>query len=181
LIVLGDQLKVPVGDMFAGAILPGLLLVGLIAGYAVIRTWGMTQEVAIDRAPIGQTIWHLGPLILLIICVLGSIIAGLATPTEAAGVGAFGALLIALIYGRFSGKLLMEAAEETVSGTSMIFLVLIGATCFSVVFRKVGGEDAILELIGLFGTDPWTVIFVVMGMIFLLGFVLDWLEITVIL
>jgi len=181
LIVLGDQLKVPVGDMFAGAILPGLILVALIGIYVLFRTWGITQEIAIERASVGQTIWHLGPLILLIICVLGSIIAGFATPTEAAGVGAFGALLIALIYGRFNGKLVMKAAEETVSGTSMIFLVLIGATCFSVVFRKAGGEHAILDLIGLFGSEPWTVILVVMGMIFLLGFVLDWLEITLIL
>lgn len=181
LIVLGDQLKVPVGDMFAGAILPGLLLVVLISVYMLIRTWGLRQEAAVERAPMGQTVWRLGPLVLLIICVLGSIIAGVATPTEAAGVGAFGALIIALLYGRFSVKMTIDAAEDTVSATSMIFLVLIGATCFSAVFRKVGGEDAILDLVGLFGTEPWTIIFVVMGMIFVLGFVLDWLEITLIL
>ena len=181
LIVLGDQLKVPVGDMFGGAILPGLLLVVLISVYMLIRTRGIKQVATIERAPIGQTLWRLGPLVLLIICVLGSIIGGLATPTEAAGVGAFGALVIALLYGQFNGKMVMDAAEDTVSASSMIFLVLIGATCFSAVFRKVGGEDAILDLIGLFGTEPWTIIFVVMGMIFLLGFVLDWLEITLIL
>ena len=181
LIVLGDQLKVPVGDMFAGAILPGVLLVVLISIYTLIRTRGLSQVAMIERTSLGQTLWHLGPLILLIICVLGSIIGGVATPTEAAGVGAFGALLIALIYGRASVALIVRAAEETVSATSMIFLVLIGATCFSAVFRKVGGDAAILDLIGLFGTDPWTVILVVMGMIFLLGFVLDWLEITLIL
>lgn len=75
----------------------------------------------------------------------------------------------------------MKAAEETVSATSMIFLVLVGATCFSAVFRRVGGDEAIVDLISVFGTEPWTIIFVVMGMIFLLGFVLDWLEITLIL
>lgn len=181
LIVLGDQLKVPVGDMFAGAILPGLLLVALITGYMLIRTRGLARSTVTERAPIGQTLWRLGPLILLIICVLGSIIGGLATPTEAAGVGAFGALVIALIYGRLRFGMIMKAAEDTVAATSMIFLVLVGATCFSAVFRRVGGEDAILDLIGVFGTEPWTIIFVVMGMIFLLGFVLDWLEITLIL
>lgn len=181
LIVLGDQLKVPVGDMFAGSIVPGLLLVVLISAYVLFRTRGIEKTVDVERAPIGQTLWRLGPLVLLIFCVLGSIISGIATPTEAAGVGAFGAVLIALVYGQFSFKVLFDSAEDTVAASSMIFLVLIGATCFSAVFRKVGGEDAILDLISIFGSEPWTIIFVVMGMIFLLGFVLDWLEITLIL
>jgi len=181
LIILGDQLKVPVGDMFAGAILPGLVLVVLMSIYVLFRTRGLKAATTIERAPILRTVWDLGPLVLLIICVLGSIVAGLATPTEAAGVGAFGALVIALLYGSCKPKMIMESAEETVTATSMIFLVLVGATCFSAVFRRVGGDEAILDLIGLFGTGPWTVIFVVMGMIFLLGFVLDWLEITLIL
>jgi len=181
LIVLGDQLKVPIGDMFGGAILPGLLLVALITTYVFFRTRGLTQTIEIERTTLLRTLWYLGPLVLLIICVLGSIIGGLATPTEAAGLGAFGAIIIATLYGFFSVSTVMDAARDTVVATSMIFFVLVGATCFSAVFRKMGGDDAILALISVFGTEPWTIIFVVMGMIFLLGFVLDWLEITLIL
>ena len=189
LIILGDQLKVPIGDMFGGAILPGLLLVLLSTAYVFWRTRGLAKST--NRADSGsgnsrptahlQTLRELGPLVLLITCVLGSIISGLATPTEAAGLGAAGAILIAALYGLFDVGRLMEAARDTVVATSMIFLVLIGATCFSAVFRRVGGDDAILALIGVFGSEPWTVIFVVMAMIFLLGFVLDWLEISLIL
>lgn len=185
LIVLGDQLKVPVGDMFGGAILPGLLLVFLIGIYTYFHTRSLSQKnqgvVAIERLGLLATLRDLLPLVLLIISVLGSIVAGIATPTEAAGLGALGALLIAVFYRLFSWPVVMKSARDTVSASSMIFLVLIGATCFSAVFRKMGGDEAILDLISIFGTEPWTILVVVMGMIFLLGFVLDWLEITLIL
>ncbi len=180
LIVLGDQLKVPIGDMFAGAILPGLLLVSLYAVYAIIRTWNI-RPMAREHTPGWSAVLDILPLVLLIVFVLGSIIFGLATPTEASGLGAVGAILIALAYRSFSFGVLMEAARETVVSTSMVFLVLIGATCFSAVFRKVGGDEAIQAAIGVFGTEPWVVLLVVMGAIFVLGFVLDWLEITLIL
>ena len=182
LIVLGDQLKVPIGDMFAGAIIPGFLLVSLYAIYGIIRTWNVQAAgVGLTRKPVRRAVADILPLVLLIVFVLGSIILGLATPTEASGLGAIGAIIIASAYRSFSGRILMESARETVVSTSMVFLVLIGATCFSAVFRKVGGDDAIHAVLGLFGSEPWVILLVVMGAIFVLGFVLDWLEITLIL
>ena len=113
--------------------------------------------------------------------VLGSIIAGYATPTEASGLGAFGAIVVTLLYRRFDLATIMAAARQTVTTTSMVLLVMIGATCFSAVFKAIGGDDMVETAITAFGTDPLTVLAVVTGAIFLLGFVLDWLEITLIL
>lgn len=123
----------------------------------------------------------LGPLLALVISVLGSIIAGIATPTEASGLGAFGAILVTILYRRFSTDMLMKAARQTVITTSLVLFVMIGATCFSAVFNRIGGDEMVEAAILSFGTEPYTVLAVVMGAIFLLGFVLDWLEITLIL
>ena len=182
LIVLGDQLQTPVPDMFAGAIGPGLLLVGVYAILVAIRSRGLPRA----PRPEGRTnplrlLLDLGPLLTLIVVVLGSIIAGYATPTEASGLGAFGAILVTLLYRRFDLATIMAAARQTVTTTSMVLLVMIGATCFSAVFKAIGGDDMVETAITAFGTDPLTVLAVVMGAIFLLGFVLDWLEITLIL
>jgi tripartite ATP-independent transporter DctM subunit len=120
-------------------------------------------------------------LLVLVISVLGSIIAGIATPTEASGLGAFGAVLITILYRCFSWTMLMDAARKTVITTSLVLFVMIGATCFSAVFKGVGGDDLVEAGITAFGTEPFTVLAVVMASIFFLGFVLDWLEITLIL
>ncbi len=185
LIVLGDQLQAPVPDMFAGAIGPGLLLVLLYGIYIAWRARGLPR--AADAAAAGllagllRTVLDVAPLVLLVIAVLGSIIAGLATPTEASGLGALGAILVAALYGRFRLSMVMEAARDTVVATSMVMLVIMGATCFAAVFKGVGGDALIQSGLGAFGERPWVVMAVVMGAIFLLGFVLDWLEITLIL
>lgn len=181
LIVLGDQLKVPIGDMFAGAMGPGLLLVCLYGAYAAIRLRGLASGHALKRDTLSGTLIDVAPLVFLVFAVLGSIVGGLATPTEASGLGALGAILIAIAYRSFSMEMLMQSARETVKTTSMIFMVLIGATCFSAIFRKVGGDDAIHAAISSFGSEPWTILLVVMATVFVLGFVLDWLEITLIL
>ncbi len=180
LIILGDQLQVPVGDMFAGAIGPGLLMFILYGLYAGYRTIGLPKMAGHVSPPAWRTLIDVGPLILLVICVLGSIINGLATPTEASGLGALGAIFIAMIYRRFSIAKLMESARETVRTSCMVFAVLVGAVCFSAVFRRVGGDELILSAASFFGDGPWTIMFVVMGGIFILGFFLDWLEITLI-
>lgn len=183
LIVLGDQLQAPIPDMFAGAIGPGLLLVLLYGGYIIFKSRKIEQ----DRIQAGSGVspisllLDIGPLILLVICVLGSIIAGLATPTEASGLGAFGAILITLIYGQFNTTVILDAAKETVVATSMVMMVMVGATCFSAVFRGIGGDELIRDGMLAFGGSPWVVLAVVMTVIFILGFVLDWLEITLIL
>jgi tripartite ATP-independent transporter DctM subunit len=181
LIVLGDQLKVPIGDMFTGAIIPGFLLAVLYAAYAIWRTRNLRQQNPEHGSALWVAAWDIVPLVLLIAVVLGSIISGVATPTEASGLGALGAMVLAFAHGRFSGRLLMASARDTVVSTTMVFAVLIGATCFSAVFRKVGGDEAIHAMVTSFGTEPWTILIVIMAAIFLLGFVLDWLEITLIL
>ena len=181
LIVLGDQLQTPVPDMFAGAIGPGLLLVVAYGALVIWRARKLPPVAREDRPAPLRLLLDLGPLLALVVSVLGSIIAGLATPTEASGLGAFGALLITILYGRFSLSMLMKAARQTVITTSLVLFVMIGATCFSAVFKGIGGDDLVEAGITAFGTDPFTVLAVVMGAIFLLGFVLDWLEITLIL
>ena len=147
-------------------------------------TWharGLPPMPKTDRPSPWRLLFDLGPLLGLVISVLGSIIAGIATPTEASGLGAFGAVLITILYGQFSVKMLMEAAKKTVITTAIVLFVMIGATCFSAVFKGVGGDDLVEAGIMAFGSDPYTVLMVVMGAIFFLGFVLDWLEITLIL
>ncbi len=184
LIVLGDQLQTPIPDMFAGAVGPGLML---MLFYGIYVVWAARGLPARDRGGrnllrgLIRTLIDVGPLLVLVVCVLGAIIAGLATPTEASGLGALGAIVVTFLYGRFSVSGIMDAARDTVATTSMVMLVIIGATCFSAVFRGVGGDAMIRTAIRAFGSEPWTVMFVVMGAIFLLGFVLDWLEITLIL
>ncbi len=181
LIVLGDQLQTPVPDMFAGAIGPGLMLVLIYGLYIVWRARGLPAMPKRERVSPWKTLFDLGPLLALVISVLGSIIAGIATPTEASGLGAFGAMVITIIYGQFSFKMLMEAAKKTVVTVAVVLFVMIGATCFSAVFKGVGGDDLVEAGIMAFGNEPYTVLMVVMAAIFLLGFVLDWLEITLIL
>ena len=181
LIVLGDQLQAPVPSMFAGAIGPGLLLVVLYGGYLVFTARGGAGAPRREPTGVIRLAFDLAPLLLLVICVLGSIIGGVATPTEASGLGALGAILITVLYGRFDPGVIMQAARETVIATSMVMMVMVGATCFSAVFRGVGGDEMIQGGLAALGGGPWTILFVVMGAIFLLGFVLDWLEITLIL
>ncbi|SMX31037.1 TRAP transporter large permease [Actibacterium lipolyticum] len=181
LIVLGDQLQTPVPDMFAGAMGPGLILVVIYALYVAWRARGLPAMPKVERASPWGLLFDLGPLLALVIAVLGSIIAGIATPTEASGLGAFGAVAITVLYGRFSIEMLMDAAKKTVVTTAVVLFVMIGATCFSAVFKGVGGDDLVEAGIMAFGSGPYTVLAVVMAAIFLLGFVLDWLEITLIL
>ncbi|SEL21332.1 TRAP transporter, DctM subunit [Roseovarius nanhaiticus] len=185
LIILGDQLQTPVPDMFAGAIGPGLLLVALYGIYIIWRARGLPRA---PKGPalgliagVGRTLMDVAPLLILVICVLGSIIGGLATPTEASGLGALGAILVTALYRRFDTGVIMAAARDTVMATCVVLMVIVGATCFSAVFKGVGGDAMIRSALSLFGDNPWTVLLVVMGAIFVLGFVLDWLEITLIL
>ncbi|MEO0748324.1 MAG: TRAP transporter large permease subunit [Pseudomonadota bacterium] len=181
LIILGDQLKTPVPSMFAGAIGPGLLLVAVYGGFVLWRARGLPRAATQEETSPLRLLLDLGPLLVLVLSVLGSIISGFATPTEASGVGALGAVLITLLYGKFSFAMLMTAARQTVITTSTVLFLMIGATCFSAVFKGVGGDDMVEAGIMAFGDGPFIVLTVVMVAIFVLGFVLDWLEITLIL
>ncbi len=184
LIVLSEQIETSVPDMFAAALGPGFLLVGLYAGFVAIRSRGL-PGLTLEREPL---LWRLlrllrdvAPLLALVVSVLGSIIVGLATPTEASGLGAIGAIVVAALYRKLSMGVVMAAARETVVATSMVLLVMIGATCFSAVFRGIGGDGMIRDGLAALGGGPWGVLALVMLAVFLLGFMLDWLEITLIL
>ena len=181
LIVLADQLQVPVPDMFTAALVPGALLVIAYGVFTVWRARKLPPLATNEKISIWQLIIDLGPLVVLVVAVLGSILGGIATPTEASGLGALGAIFITLIYGRFSINNTMEAARKTVVTTSMVLFVMIGATCFSAVFKGIGGDDMVETGVMAFGTEPITVLTVLMVSVFLLGFFLDWLEISLIL
>ena len=181
LIVLADQLQVPVPDMFTAALVPGALLVIAYGLFTVWRARKLPPLATNEKISVWQLIIDLGPLVVLVVAVLGSILGGIATPTEASGLGALGAIFITLIYGRFNINNTMEAARKTVVTTSMVLFVMIGATCFSAVFKGIGGDDMVETGVMAFGTEPITVLTVLMVSVFLLGFFLDWLEISLIL
>ena len=172
---------VSVGDLFAGAILPGFLLVVVYAIYVSFTAIRNPDKAPpIDTAPIElrEILGSVIPPLLLIVAVLGSILGGVATPTEAAGVGASGALLIALSRGSLSVANLREISVSTTKTTSMVFFILIGASVFSLVFRGYGGEELVRELFEGLPGGVWGAISIVMLVIFLLGFILDFIEIT---
>ena len=120
----------------------------------------------------------LAPPLLLIVAVLGSILGGYATPTEAAGVGAFGALVLGLAYGRIDRAVLTEVGSSTLSTTGMVFFILVGASIFSLVFRGYGGDEMVQALFEQMPGGMWGALGIVMLVIFLLGFILDFIEIT---
>ena len=175
---------VSVGDLFAGALIPGLLLVALyvlyILGVAFFRPSSMPAH---ERGPDeqvspGRVLRALLPPLLLIFAVLGSILAGLATPTEAAGVGGMGALLLALARHQMDLERLREVMRATLRISSMVFLILIGASVFSLVFRGYGGDDGVRAVLDALPGGVVGAVVVVMLVMFLLGFVLDFIEIT---
>ena len=179
---------VSVGDLFTGALLPGLLLVGMYLAYlaavATLRPQMMpaitdTDSAAHDGAGLLQRVIRvLLPPLLLIIAVLGSILAGIATPTEAASVGAMGAMLLALARGRFSLAILVEVMRSTTRVTCMVFMILVGAGVFSLVFRGFGGDEVVAQLLHGLPGGALGAMLAVMLLMFLLGFVLDFIEIT---
>jgi tripartite ATP-independent transporter DctM subunit len=175
---------VSVGDLFAGALIPGLLLVGLYVIYlsitAVVKPESMPAHAVADDEHVSfiQILGALAPPLILIFAVLGSILGGFATPTEAAGVGAMGALLIAILRRALSMERLREIMRGTLRISSMVFMILIGASVFSLVFRGYGGDDGVHALLGSLPGGVVGAVIVVMLVMFLLGFVLDFIEIT---
>ncbi|MEJ2646168.1 MAG: TRAP transporter large permease subunit, partial [Gammaproteobacteria bacterium] len=179
---------VSVGDLFVGAIVPGLILVALYMVYLAFVAWLRPQAMpaipAAERAELRglrlarRVVTALIPPLVLIVAVLGSIIGGLATPTEAASVGAVGALALAVLQGQLSLTTLREIMRSTTQVSSMVFLILIGASVFSLVFRGFGGDDLVRDLLtGLPGGEVGAML-AVMAVMFVLGFVLDFIEIT---
>ena len=174
---------VSIGDLFVGAIIPGLILVILYISYVVLFArpsldLPQAQTSSHDKAQVLKLLQDLLPPVCLIIAVLGSILAGAATPTEAAGVGAFGATLLAACKGRLNLAKMREVAQGTAQVTSMVFLILIGAAVFSLVFRGFGGEEIVEQFFANLPGGVVSATILVMLVIFLLGFILDFIEIT---
>ena len=179
--------SVSVGDLFAGAIVPGLILVGLYFIYVLLRGFidpnsmpamQSARDAKVSKPQLSSILATLAPPLLLIFAVLGSILMGWATPTEAAGVGAAGALLLALTFGRINVGILRDTCESTLTTTAMVFFILIGASIFSLVFRGYGGEELVHSLFESMPGGMWGALAIVMVVIFLLGFILDFIEIT---
>ncbi len=186
LVLMADRMSLSIGDLFLGAVIPGALLGSLYILYIVYTGW-----VHPEKAPAAKTEplnWEsvmdlfnaaLPPLV-LIFAVLGSIFMGLATPTEAAGVGAAGAMALAILKRKLNLSVLNEVLHETTRTTAYIFAILIGATAFSLVLRGLGGDELIERwLLGL-PFEPAGVVLAILFATFLLGFFLDWIELTLI-
>ena len=175
-----SQKTVTVGDLFVGAIVPGILI---CLGYLFYTLYQNSKNADIQFDPNAQSASSMDVLktlampLLLIVLVLGSIIAGIATPTEASAIGAMGALFIALINGKFNLAFIKEASEKTAIVSTMIFTILIGASIFSLIFRGVGGDELINLIFGSLPGGPYTALIFVLLFVFLLGFILDFIEI----
>ncbi|MCR8827939.1 TRAP transporter large permease [Pseudosulfitobacter koreensis] len=188
LIILGDQLGISVGSLFIGAVGPGLLLALLYVAYLAFVVWRQPERMPpIAQEPhanfgalVLRLVFDLMLPIVLILSVLGTIVAGIATPTESAAIGAAGAMILALISRRLDIATLGRALSDTTRTTAMIIFVMIGATIFSLIFRKLGGDKMILDLFLLEGITPYASFLLIMGVVFVLGFFLEWVEITLV-
>ena len=187
LIILADVLSVPVGDLFKAALIPGLVLIGCYIVYILIY-FRIKPEAApvIDNSLSSQSrrqvivtaLLAVVPPLALILIVLGSIFNAVATPTESSALGCVGAILLAILYRKFSLRMLWESAHETVKITAMVFAVLLGASIFSMGFSYTGGEHQVEQLLLSIPGEKWGFLIAVMLLITLLGFFLDYIEIS---
>ena len=187
LVLMADRLAMPVGDLFLGALFPGLLLGALFVAYIIIYAWFRPEvaPVPADREKINLAIlidvfFAVLPPAGLIITVLGSIFFGIATPTEAAGVGAFGATALAWFNNQLNLGVFRHVIQETTKTTAYIFAIFLGATAYSLVLRGLGGDELIEGLLKGLPFEPVGVIIAILFFTFVLGFFLDWIEITLI-
>lgn len=187
LVLMADQIRVSVGDLFMGAMLPGLMLGLLYGTYILVYAWLRPSVAPAPKDGEAVTFWLVLKVIKstlppagLIVAVLGSIFMGIATPTEASGVGALGAMLLALARGRLSLDGIRDVLRNTMKTTSYIFALFVGATAFSLVLRGFGGDALIEDSLMALPFGPNGVVIIVLLITFLLGFVLDWIEITLI-
>lgn len=202
LVLMGSILQVSVGALFKAALVPGLLLGVLYIGYLLVMGWlkpewmplpkqtsssmaethettGLDLTLEEDHTPLPLALLRdlVGPAVLMT-AVLGSIMTGIATPTEAAAIGAAGAWVLALVNRASQWATLREVVYDTSKTSAMILFVVIGATCFSVVFKRLGGDDLIESLVTGTGLGPYGLLLLLMGLIFILGFFLEWIEIS---
>ena len=182
LIILGDVMSVSVGDLFMGAVLPGVLLVGLYITYILIRAYFRKEDAPAmemeDNVTLFDLLKAIVPPLLLMVSVLGSIFAGIASPTESAAFGVIGGLILSTLNRTINRDMLSYALFETMKLSGMIFMILIGATAFSLVFNELGGTDLILKFFSEDIGNVWVFIAVSMLSIFILGFFIDFIEIS---
>ncbi len=185
LVLVGDILQISVGGLFMAAVIPGLVLGSLYCGYILLIAFVWPHKAPVGVVDVDDTrpLWLalcldlLAP-VFLIMGVLGSIIAGIATPTEAAAIGAVGTLILAGVFKQLNYVNLREVVLETGKTTGMILFVAIGASCFSVIFKRLGGDTMIEDLAAHFGGGPYHTLAMVMLLVFILGFFLEWIEIS---
>ncbi len=189
LVIMADLLGRSVGNLFVAAVFPGFMLASIYAIYiftiSVLKP-ELAPSLPKDIGPQNaKDFWlmilkGLVPPVFLIVLVLGSIVAGWATPTEASGVGAAGAILLAAVNRRLDFATLRAVVERSALTGAMLFFIFIGATAFSYVFRSLGGDDIVIDLVESSGFGAWGILFVLMAIVFVLGFFFDWIEITLI-
>jgi tripartite ATP-independent transporter DctM subunit len=182
LILLGDIIGVPVGRLFMGAVIPGFMLVSLFIIYILIYSWckpaaAPALKTVSNELSFLNILTILSPPLILILAVLGSIFFGIASPTESAAVGAIGALVLAVLHKRLSLKNLVDSMQQTTKLTCMVFMILIGATAFGLVFRGIGGDSLVLNIMSNLPGGMWGFLFISMFLIFVLGFFLDFLQV----
>ncbi|MEN4044861.1 TRAP transporter large permease subunit [Sulfurimonas sp. NW15] len=182
LIVLGDVMSVSVGDLFKGAVLPGLTLVSLYIAYILIRAFMNKEDapalMSDEKTTLTDVVTAIIPPLLLMFAVLGSIFAGIASPTESAAFGVLGGVILSAYNKTLKFAMIKYALFETMKLSGMIFMILIGATTFSLVFNELGGTDLILEFFSQDIGNVWVFIAVAMLSIFILGFFIDFIEIS---
>ncbi len=189
LVIMADLLGRSVGNLFVAAVFPGFILAGLYVLFILVLC-GFRPRLAPplpDDVGPGSNLELLVlvlrsflPPLFLVFLVLGSILFGWATPTEAAGVGAAGAILLAFLNRKLSFKVMRDVVERSALTGGMLFGIFLGATCFSYVFRSLGGDDIVIGTVEAMGLGSWGLLFVLMGLVFFLGFFFDWIEITLI-
>ncbi|MDA8135886.1 MAG: TRAP transporter large permease subunit, partial [Desulfobacteraceae bacterium] len=188
LVLLGEIMNISVGDLFIAAVIPGLILVVLYMIYAFVIAqikpeWAppIAQEI-LDKMTrqelLGKVFKALIPPLFLMIAVLGSIFAGIASPTEAASVGAVGATVLTGLHKRFNYQIVKDVMDATTKLTCMVFIILVGASTLGLVFRGLGGDNLVRGLILSLPFGKWGILFIVMSIIFIAGFFLDFIEIT---
>ena len=186
LVFMGDLLTLNLAKLFVAAFLPGLFLAGLYLVYIVLKgTFDPKSSPPMPNEVMGHAVWReffvsLVIPFMIIVAVLGSILGGWATPTEASGVGAFAALLLGFLRGRLSWTALNQSMDGSVRTIAMLFFIFAGATAFSFVFRQIGGEEFIVETARGLNMGDWGLLAMMMVIVFIMGFFFDWIEITLI-
>ncbi|WP_067861936.1 TRAP transporter large permease [Neptuniibacter marinus] len=187
LIILGDVLGIPVGDLFKAAVGPGLMLIGIYVVYILIYSYlkpesapalPLDDDVKNKREQYTKALIAIIPPLALILIVLGSIFAGIATPTESSALGGVGAIVLAALYRQFSWKMVLDSAKETVKVTAMVFAILLGATAFSMAFTYTGGDYIVEEVLSDLPGGATGFLILSMLAILVLGFFIDFVEIS---